>query len=154
MDRRELFGPDPRFAVTSPSVSATFSLPSSSLGSPPAFRWSHLPWKYSSLVHADAQRKRARRRPRQRYLRRLNGLSQIGQRQLQICQERHGLRYIHFDEMIWQQYPVDKEDWTQHQLGQPVAPSILFPVFNPPYPQGIIVYFQVGCDDSTSYKCS
>ena len=23
-----------------------------------------------------------------------------------------------------------------HQLGQPVAPSILFPVFNPPYPQG------------------
>ena len=23
-----------------------------------------------------------------------------------------------------------------HQLGLPVAPSILFPVFNPPYPQG------------------
>ena len=23
-----------------------------------------------------------------------------------------------------------------HQLGQPDAPSILFPVFNPPYPQG------------------
>ena len=23
-----------------------------------------------------------------------------------------------------------------HQLGQPMAPSILFPVFNPPYPQG------------------
>ena len=23
-----------------------------------------------------------------------------------------------------------------HQLGQPVAPSILFPVFNPPHPQG------------------
>ena len=23
-----------------------------------------------------------------------------------------------------------------HQLGQLVAPSILFPVFNPPYPQG------------------
>ena len=23
-----------------------------------------------------------------------------------------------------------------HQIGQPVAPSILFPVFNPPYAQG------------------
>ena len=26
-----------------------------------------------------------------------------------------------------------------HQLGQPVAPSVLFPVFNPPYPQGTCV---------------
>ena len=25
-----------------------------------------------------------------------------------------------------------------HQLGQPVAPSFLFPVFNPPYPQGTV----------------
>ena len=27
-----------------------------------------------------------------------------------------------------------------HQLGQPVSPSILFPVFNPPYPQGTLPY--------------
>ena len=25
-----------------------------------------------------------------------------------------------------------------HQLGQPIAPSILFPVFHPPYPQGTL----------------
>ena len=31
------------------------------------------------------------------------------------------------------QYPVDKEDGTQVQT---IAPSVLFPVFNPPYPQG------------------
>ena len=94
MDRRELFGPDPRFAVTSPSVSATFSLPSSSLGSPPAFRWSHLPWKYSLTCTCNMREGRG-----------WGGqeLSQIGQRQLQICQGRHGLRYVHFDEMTWQQ---------------------------------------------------
>ena len=43
---------------------------------------------------------------------------------------------------------MDKEDLTQemeqraqwlHQLGQPIAPSILFPVFNPPYPQGTVI---------------
>ena len=26
-----------------------------------------------------------------------------------------------------------------HQLGQPAAPSVLFPVFNPPYPQGKLI---------------
>ena len=33
-----------------------------------------------------------------------------------------------------------------HQLGQPVAPSILFPVFNPPYPHS------TSCEDSRYVK--
>ena len=45
-------------------------------------------------------------------------------------------------------YPVDKEDWTQeiekgcnglHQLVQPIAPSLLLSVFNPPYLQGSLL---------------
>ena len=50
-------------------------------------------------------------------------------------------------------YPVDKDEmiehrkWNRgrnglHQLGQPVAPSTLFPVFNPPYPQGTQMHLQ------------
>ena len=36
---------------------------------------------------------------------------------------------------------IEHRKWNEgrnglHQLGQPVAPSILFPVCNPPYPQG------------------
>ena len=40
---------------------------------------------------------------------------------------------------------IEHRKWTRglnglHQLGQPVSPSVLFPVFNPPYPQGTLLY--------------
>ena len=39
---------------------------------------------------------------------------------------------------------IDHRKWNSgrsglHQLGQPVVPSILFPAFNPPYPEGMVV---------------
>ena len=50
------------------------------------------------------------------------------------------LRYILFNSTLWIKR-IEHRKWNRrrnglHQLGQPVAPSILFPVFNPPYPQG------------------
>ena len=50
-------------------------------------------------------------------------------------------------EQITTLYPVDRRiehrKWNRgrnglHHLGAPIAPSILFPVFHPPYPQGSI----------------
>ena len=43
---------------------------------------------------------------------------------------------------------IEQRKWNRgrnglHQLGQPVAQSILFPVFNPPYPQGRILLMKL-----------
>ena len=52
----------------------------------------------------------------------------------------HPIRTVLLDYTLWIKR-IEHRKWNRghnglHQLGQPVAPSILFPVFNPPYPQG------------------
>ena len=39
-----------------------------------------------------------------------------------------------------------------HQLGQPVAPFDLFPVFNPPYPQGALISGKINHHDVYFYR--